>query len=512
MCSSSLRQHLTSLVLPTQGILPPSHQSIITDDQFNRKGNLVALKRFLETSDFYGNAQSDLAERICVAWEGGRKLERLKEAVEAGKRLGSRLKAKAFHKWLRAKDFAELDEHFQKLKGYTLRLIKENKALTSALPKKIVIETNQTKIPAHSYAQSTAVRREMVEIPDKVPTSFAASSTSLSPKPQDKSAQLYDRLYREAAKRELVNSQIRLLKEEREKQETPFKPSLSASGSVSDLPVFERLTTSTPKMKESDRERMRADREMRECTFTPQLETRSRSGSLARSGSFERLYEDAEMKRQNKRLVEREHEQKSLDECTFRPTVNSAKSSFSSDNVFEKLYSVSPIQSYKSQLRRKQDLEVERSSQQGKECPFVPQLSTSFKQHRSVDELPYERMHKEGELRKTRLEELKTRIEKEEQAKVDRSRSAPKKRSEQSSPFRVGREDGSRLQDKRSPKAELQSPASLPKPEPRPVISVPKAETSKAAPGASKKPDPPVKPSKHGDVLRTIYEELTSKS
>lgn len=341
MSSCSLRQHLTSLVPPTQGILPPSHQSIITDDQFNRKGNLVALKRFLETSDFYGDSQLDLSERIYAAWEAGRKLEKLKEAVYAGKGLGSRLKAKAFHKWLRAKDFAELDEHFQKLKGYTLRLIKENKALTSSLPKKIVIETNQAKIPAHSYSQSTAVRREVVDLPEKLPASFQNSTTSLSPKPQDKSAQLYDRLYREAAKRDQVNNQIRLLKEEREKQETPFKPSLSASGSVSDLPVFERLTSSTPKLRESDIERMRSEREMRECTFTPQLETRSRNSSLARSGSFERLYEDAEMKRQNKRLIEREYEQKSLDECTFRPTVNSAKSSVSGDNVFEKLYAVS---------------------------------------------------------------------------------------------------------------------------------------------------------------------------
>lgn len=110
-------------------------------------------------------------------------------------------------------------------------------------------------------------------------------------------------------------------------------------------------------------------------------------------------------------------------------------------------------------------------------------------------------MHKEGELRRNRLEELKTRIEKEEQAKIDRSRSAPKRHF---SPFHADREGGSQLQDKRSPKGEIQSPASLPKPEPKPVISVPKA-----VPGAS---NPPAKPSKHGDVLRTIYEELTSKS
>lgn len=127
-------------------------------------------------------------------------------------------------------------------------------------------------------------------------------------------------------------------------------------------------------------------------------------------------------------------------------------------------------------------------------------------------------MYKEGELRKNRLEELKTRIEKEEQAKVDRSRSAPKKRNEQFSPYRLerGTEEIGRLQEKRSPKAEPQP--ILPKPEPRPTV--PKAESGKptkpqgskpsTAPGS--KPDPPPKPVKHGDVLRTIYEELTSKS
>lgn len=166
---------------------------------------------------------------------------------------------------------------------------------------------------------------------------------------------------------------------------------------------------------------------------------------------------------------------------------------------------------------------MERSTQQSKECPFTPQLSTSFKPHRSVDGLPYERMHKEGELRKNRLEELKTRIEKEEQAKVDRSRSAPKKRNEQFSPYRLerGNEEMSRLQEKRSPKAELQSVP--PKPEPKPTAI--KAESGKPTatfghkPQGSKpsttpgsKPDPPPKPIKHGDVLRTIYEELTSKS
>jgi hypothetical protein len=125
-------------------------------------------------------------------------------------------------------------------------------------------------------------------------------------------------------------------------------------------------------------------------------------------------------------------------------------------------------------------------------------------------------MHKEGELRKNRLEELKTRIEKEEQAKVDRSRSAPKKRNEHFSPYRLERGT-----EERSPKAELQSVP--PKPEPKPTAI--KAESGKStatfghkpqgskpstAPGS--KSDPPPKPIKHGDVLRTIYEELTSKS
>lgn len=417
------------------------------------------------------------------------RLQKLQTALHAGKRLAERLKTSAFHKWLRVKDFAELDEHFQKLKGYTLRLIKENKALTSALPKKIVLETNQTKIPAHSYSQSTAVRREIVDMAEKLPASFQTSTSS--PKPDDRRNQLYERLYREAAKRDLVNHQIRLFKEERDRQDTPFKPSLSVSGSVSDLPVFERLATSTPKLRESDRERMKADRELRGCTFTPNLETRSRNSSLNRSGSFERLFEDAASKRQKKRIQEREKEQQSLDECTFRPTVNSVKSSVSSTgDVFEKLYSVSSRQNYRSQLRKKQDLEVERSTIQSKECPFVPQLAT--KQVNVGEKMPYERLHSESAKRKTRLEELKTKVEREEQEKIDRSRSNPKKRTE-ISPSRG--EEMRKLKEKNS---DLRAVSGHPKAEMKPSVSEMRTVTSP-------------KLQKHGDVLKTIYEELTAK-
>ena len=54
MSGVSFRRYLYGVVRVTQGVVSEAQMAYIGEDPNNRKGNVVALKRILETSDFYG--------------------------------------------------------------------------------------------------------------------------------------------------------------------------------------------------------------------------------------------------------------------------------------------------------------------------------------------------------------------------------------------------------------------------------------------------------------------------
>jgi hypothetical protein len=348
--SYSFRNYLLKVVIKKKGLISYSDFSRIPEESQNTKSIILNLSQVLDVqirSSPIGTFYSELAQRVFKYFFYHQQERALKSSLEIKALSSTREKMRFFFRWSKI-----LGQPSDRLS--TLSYLKE-----------------YSRPASHSVSQS--VRSQSLSV--KSEAKQLLSSSSSKPLIRGRVESVFDhnsrkspfnRLYDHAANKEVTLEKNRTDFIMREMEECTFRPKVNCDVDRAGN-VFDRLSQSDSRIRDTIGLNYKEVQEMQECTFSPKINPPK---SPYKEKAFEKLYNDAEAQR--KKFMEKELQQKHSEviDCTFRPNINGNSGQVTAGNVYEKLYNnFQEIQ--KQRIKKQLAGQLEEA-----EVQFVPKLMT----------------------------------------------------------------------------------------------------------------------------------------